>query len=97
MTITNKNNDADKGTQKKYIVGVTLPRVEINGTFLRFLKISNALPYIQRVMHNLELCEACDEFCCDIISRNGSSSRENTSNTPSKRLRLQESLSDENE
>ena len=96
-TMTNKNNDSDKDKGKKYIVGVTLPRVESNGTFLRFLKISHVLPYIQRVMDSLKQSGAIDKFGSSTISRNSSSSRENTSNIPSKRPKLQESLSDENE
>ena len=96
-TITDKNYDIDKDNEKKYIVGITLPRVESNGTFLLFLKISHVLPYIQRVMGNLEPCGAIDKFCSSIIKRNSSSSGENTSNKPSKRSRLEESPSEEAE
>ena len=96
-TITDQNNDTDKDKEKKYIVGVTLSQVKSNGTFLRFLKISHALPYIQRVIDSLKPSGAIDKFCSSIISRNSSNSRENTPNKPSKRPRLQESLSEETE
>ena len=98
MTITDSNNDPDEDEEKKYIVGVTLPRAEGNGTLLRFLKINHAVRYIERVIDGSKPSGAIDKFCSNIISRNSSSSsRENTSNKPSKRPRLQESRSNENE
>ena len=88
MTITDKNNDRDNDEKKIYIVGVTLPRTEINGTFLRFLKISNVLPYIQRIMDSLEPSGAINKFYSGIMSENSSRSRENSANTRNKRPRL---------
>ena len=88
MTITEKNNDRDNDEKKKYIVGVTLPRAEIDGTFLRFLKISNVLPYIQRIMDSLEPSGAINKLYSGIMSKNSSRSRTNSSNNRNKRPRL---------
>ena len=77
MSITNN------ATSQKYIIGITIPRVENKtGLLLRFIRIKYVLPSIRKMVKSLKSYEGVNRDCIN------DSSREDLTDRPNKRPKV---------